>query len=36
MVIVMTTLALLRGSGKDSIIDVMRCDSIDWTLFGLL
>jgi len=36
LVAVLVILSLLKGSGKDSMIGVKRCDSLDWTLFGLL
>jgi len=36
IILVLTVIQLLKGSGNDSLIGVVRCDSIDWVLFSVL
>ena len=36
MIIALIVLGLMRGSGTDSIIGVVKCSSMDWVLFGIL
>ena len=36
MLLFLIVISILRGSGKESIIDVKRCDDMDWILFFVL
>lgn len=36
MIIVLTVISLLKGSGDNSPIGVTRCSGLDWALFALL
>lgn len=36
IIVVQTVVALLRGSGTNSIAGISRCETVDWVLFGML
>jgi len=36
LIAILTVISLLKGSGTDSLIGVVRCDAVDWTLFAVL
>jgi hypothetical protein len=36
MLLILTTVSILRGSGDNSPVGVERCDSTDWILFAVL
>ena len=36
IIAVLVVIQLMRGSGKPSIIDAIRCDTTDWILFMVL
>lgn len=36
ILIALIVLGLMRGSGTDSIIGVIRCSKMDWILFAIL
>ena len=36
LLVALIAIFILKGDGKDSVIDVKRCSDIDWTLFAIL
>jgi uncharacterized membrane protein YfcA len=36
LILALTIISVLKGSGTDSLIGVKKCDKIDWTLFAIL
>ena len=36
IIIVLTVVSVLKGSGNDSPFDIERCDQVDWILFWIL
>jgi len=36
MILILIVISILRGSGDNSPVGIMRCDKSDWKLYGLL